>query len=36
LSEYISAAWVMPSFFMQKDAAKQLFLVNLAASEFRL
>ena len=29
LSEYISAAWVMPSFFMQKDAAKRLFSSTL-------
>ena len=37
LSEYISAAWVMPSFFMQKDAAKRLFSSTLRRldSDFR-
>ena len=29
LSEYISAAWVMPSLFVQKDAAKRLFSSTL-------
>ena len=28
-SEYISAAWVMPSLFVQKDAAKRLFSSTL-------
>ena len=36
LSEYISAAWVMPSLFYAKRRRKATFFVNLAASGFRL